>query len=374
MAGKDYYKILGIDKNATKDEIKKSFRKKAHEVHPDKNNGDDTKFKEINEAYQVLSNEKKRAQYDQFGSNFDQPGAGGGYGGFSGGFNAQGFDFNDLGDIMGDMFGFGGRRSSQRHSYGPTRGGDIEVEMNITFEEAAFGAVKEVKLRRQVVCSHCKGNKAEPGTKINTCSTCKGTGSIKKIQRTFIGNIQTNSVCHDCNGEGKKPEKVCKKCKGHGKEEIVDNISIKILSGIDNNEVVKFSGKGQAGSNGGGYGDLYVVFKVQPHKIFKRNSYDIYSIIEIPFTVATLGGEVTVKSLDTDVVLKIPAGTQYGHTFKLKEKGINKLKSSGKGDHIVEVRIVVPEKLNKKQKEILEEFAKERKETNSNKGFWKNVL
>jgi len=356
---KDYYKILGVDKSASKDEIKKAFRKLAHQHHPDKGNGNADKFKEANEAYQVLSNDEKRAQYDQFGSAFSSgQNGGGGFSGFEGfsGFGGGGININmdDLGDMVGDMFNFGGRRS--RGSYGPQRGRDMEVALEIDFKEAVFGIEKELKLNKLVSCEKCNGNGAEPGTTIKTCSECNGTGQVKRTQRTILGTIQTATVCPTCKGQGKKPEKVCSKCNGSGVVSGVNNIKVKIPAGIDNNEVIKLSGQGEAGRNGGQSGDLYIHAKVKASYKFKRQGYDIYTKEDISFKQAALGDKIDVETIDGDVKLKIPAGTQTGTMFKLRGKGIQKLRGFGKGDHFVEAIARTPENLTRAQRKVLEEM------------------
>lgn len=378
MSEKDLYEILGVGKTATKDEIKKAFRKEAHKYHPDKPTGDEQKFKEVNAAYQILSDDNKRAQYDQFGSAAFSQGAGAPPGGFNWADFAQGtgggggvqFDFGDLGDIMGDLFGGGrGRRSAR--TQGSQRGEDLEYQATLTFEEAAFGVTKSIKIKHLVKCDHCSGNGAQPGTKIIICETCKGQGQINKMQRTFLGNIQTTTVCPTCRGEGKTAEQKCKQCNGNGIEEKINIIEVEAPAGINNNEAIKINGKGNAGRKGGASGDLYIVFRVRAHKEFIRHGYETYAELNIPFSLAALGGKIKVPTIHGEVLLRIPAGTQYGHKFKLTGKGIQKLNNNGIGDHIVEVKVKVPEKLDRKQKKLLEEFADISGDIdNENKGFW----
>ncbi len=360
--GKDYYNILGVNKTATKEEIKKAFRTKAHEHHPDKVGGNEAKFKEINEAYQVIGDDKKRAQYDQFGSSFEQAQAGGGFHGFDGfrdfsGFaNGQGMNAEDLGDIfggIGDMFGFGGGRSTRRNS----RGRDLQVSIQINFLEAVFGVEKEIKITKKVKCDRCKGNGAEPGTKIETCKTCGGSGRVAKVQRTILGNIQVEAVCHDCQGEGKTYAKKCTKCHGSGVVNEPTSLKIKIPAGIDNGETIRLSGHGEAGEKGASAGDLYIKVMVASDKRFERHGYDINSKAEINFSNAVLGTKIDVETVEGKVKLKIPAGTQSGTTFKLRGKGIQKLRGGGKGDHFVKVNIKTPTSINRKQKKLLEELA-----------------
>ncbi|MCK5320509.1 molecular chaperone DnaJ [Candidatus Parcubacteria bacterium] len=359
--GKDYYNTLGVNKSASQDEIKKAFRKKAHEYHPDKTGGDEAKFKEVNEAYQVLGNSQKKSQYDQFGSTFDQAQAGGGFAngfsGFTNGFSSGGVkvDFDDLGEMfggIGDIFGFsGGSKNKRRQS-----GSDIQVALTIEFSEAVFGVEKEISLQKHIVCDHCDGNLAEPGTKIETCKTCNGTGRVTKIQRTILGNMQMQAVCDACSGEGKTYAQKCKKC--HGSGIIMDNskIKIKIPAGIDNNEVIRVSGHGEAGERGAQAGDLYIKINVRKSDKFKRDGYDIRSSIFISFAQAAMGDKINVETIDGDVKLKIPAGTQSSTIFKLRGKGISRLRSSGRGDHFVEVKVKIPDSLNRKQKQLLKEL------------------
>lgn len=356
---KDYYKILGVDKNASKDEIKKAFRKLAHQHHPDKSGGNAEKFKEANEAYQVLSDDKKRSQYDQFGSTFDNARAGGGFSGFEGfsGFGSGGININmeDLGDIFEGAFGFGGGRK-KRASYGSQRGQDMEVMMEIEFKEAIFGAEKEIHLNKIITCDKCRGNGAEPGTKIEICSTCKGTGQVKHSQRTIFGTFQTVTTCSECQGAGKRPEKICAKCDGAGVMQGDSRIKVKIPAGINNNETIRLSAQGEAGRNGGSAGDLYINIRVKPHYKFKREGNDIYTKEYITFKQAALGDKIQVETVDDGVKLKIPEGAQTGTVFKLKGKGVQKLRGFGRGDHFVEIIVRTPENLTRSQKKALEEL------------------
>ncbi len=365
---KDYYKILGVEKNASQDQIKKAFREKAHLYHPDKPGGDEKKFKEINEAYQVIGNEEKRKQYDQFGSTFDQQG------GFGQGMNWDDFmkyarqgggtysnvDMGDLGDILGDLFGggfgFGGSRSRAKAR---TRGNDLEIDLTLDFKEAVFGVTKKIELYKLTVCDKCNGNGAEPGTKITECKTCQGKGQIQSVQRTILGNIQTMTVCPDCQGQGKTYEKACSKCQGQGRVKEKNYIEIKIPAGIDNNMTLKMSGAGEAGLRGGQAGDLYIHIHVKPDPNFKRHGDNIYSQLEIDFTTAALGAKVPAQTLDGEVELKIPAGTQSGQVFSLKGKGVPKFQRFGRGDQLVEIKVKTPKSLNKKQKKLLEELKEE---------------
>lgn len=357
---KDYYDILGVSKNASADEIKTAFRKKAHEHHPDKG-GNAEKFKEINEAYQVLGNAEKRKQYDQFGSTFQHGQASGGFngaGGFNGfsGFQNGGMDFNfeDLGDIFGgfgDIFGGGSSRGSHRRE---TRGRDLEMKISLDFLEAAFGAEKELNFSKNVVCDRCNGNGAEPGAKVETCTVCGGSGRVTKIQRTILGNIQTQAACSHCGGEGKIYSQKCTKCGGNGIHHEAVKLKVRIPAGIDDGESIRLSGQGEAGQKGAPAGDLYLRVTVKAHKKFIRDGYDIRTEETINITQAILGDKIEVETIHGSLKLKIPEGTQSGTIFKLKEKGITKLNNRGIGDHYVKIIVKIPAGLTKKQKQILE--------------------
>lgn len=359
--GKDYYNILGVGKGASQDEIKKAFRKKAHVYHPDKKGGDEAKFKEVNEAYQVLGNEKKRAQYDQFGSTFEQAQQGGGFHGFEGfrDFSnySEGFNINmdDLGDMfggIGDIFGFGGGRGRARQN----RGSDLQVALEIEFSEAVFGAEKEIRINKTVQCDRCKGQGAEPGAKIETCKTCGGRGKTTRVQRTILGNMQVQMTCHDCSGEGKKYDKKCSKCSGRGVAREAVNLKIKIPAGIDNGGAIRLTGQGEAGEKGGQAGDLYLQIKVKKDARFSREGDDIYSKIYLTFTQAAIGDKIEVETVDGPVKLKIPEGTQSGTRFRLRGRGANSVRGRGRGDHYVSVQVKTPQGLNRKQKEVLREL------------------
>ena len=362
---KDYYKILGVDKNASQEDIKKAFRKLAHVHHPDKGGGDEAKFKEINEAYQVIGDPKKREQYDRYGSAFEQAQGQGGFGGFEGfrdfsnytnGFN---INMDDLGDIfggLGDMFGFGrgggagaGRRRTQQ------RGRDIEAEIEVSFIDAVFGLEKEIKLRKNVTCDKCKGEGAEPGSKVETCNVCHGSGRVIKNQRTIFGMVQMEAICHNCQGEGKTHSQKCTKCRGTGVTTEDTNLTIKIPAGIDNSESIRYGGQGEAGEKGAPAGDLYIRVRVKPDSRFKREGYDVRSDVEIKFTQASLGDKIEIETVEGFVELKIPEGTQSGTVFRLKEKGIPKLRGRGKGDHLVTVKVKIPKGLSRKLRKALEE-------------------
>ncbi len=353
---KDYYDILGVSKSASPDEIKNAFRKKAHEHHPDKG-GSAEKFKEINEAYQVLSNAEKRQRYDQFGSAAFNQGSGFGGQGF-GGFQNGGFnmDFEDLGDIFGgfgDIFGFGGGRQSSRRA---SRGRNLEMNMTLDFSEAIFGTEKEISFTKNVVCNRCQGSGAEPGAKTETCSVCRGSGKISRIQRTILGNIQTQTGCTNCDGEGKTVSQKCSQCGGSGIHREETKLKVRIPAGINDGESIRLSGQGEAGQKNTPAGDLYLRIKVRPDKRFVRDVYDIRTEEKISVKQAILGDKIDVETVHGTVKLKIPEGTQSGTVFKLKEKGITKLHQRGLGDQYVKVVVKIPAGANKKQRQLLEEL------------------
>lgn len=357
---KDYYQTLGVKREASTEEIKKAFRKLAHEHHPDKHGGSDAKFKEINEAYQVLSNSQKRRQYDQFGANFGEPGRGAG--GFSwqdyansGGFgNAQNinFDFGDLGDLFGDFFGAGAPRGSRRRA-GPKRGRDLEFVTAIDFKEAVFGADKTLRFEKDILCSRCKGSTAEPGAKETTCATCKGAGQVEQLQRTFLGAMRTVSTCPSCNGEGKTVGQVCTKCRGLGIEPGIKELKVHIPAGVADGQTIQLKSEGEPGIKGAAAGDLLLNIQVRPDKRFNRQGYDLYTRQEISVSLATLGGSVIINTLDGDVKLKIPSGTQSGKMFKLEGRGVPHLRGKGRGDILVTIHVKTPEKLSRKQREAI---------------------
>lgn len=367
---KDYYKILGVDKNASPDEIKKAFRKLAHEHHPDKTGGNAEKFKEINEAYQIVGNEEKRKKYDQFGdAAFSNAGFGGtgmswedfmraAQGGQSGfGNGGVQFDFGDAGDIfgnLGEMFGFNMGGGHRRRS----RGADIQTELTIEFSEAVFGTTKDISLYKTVVCEHCRGNGAEPGTPIETCKTCKGAGYTMQTQRTILGTFQSQNTCPDCRGEGKRAAKKCSRCGGNGLQKDTVNLQIKIPAGIDNGQAIKLSGQGEPAVNGGTTGDLYIKVKVKPDKNLERVGDDILSMVEISIAQAVLGDKIAVITVDGELTLKIPAGTQSGSVFKLRGRGAHNLNGRGRGDHLATVKVKIPERLNREERKLFEELKK----------------
>ncbi|HCX03520.1 MAG TPA: molecular chaperone DnaJ [Clostridiales bacterium] len=356
MSKRDYYEILGVSKDADQQEIKKAFRKLAKKYHPDLNpddKGSEVKFKEVNEAYEVLSDEEKRKKYDQFGhAAFDQNQGFGGFGG--GGGSYQGFD-DIFGDIFGDFFGGGaGRRRT-----GPKKGQDLKIRLNITFEEAAFGTKKEIKINRMESCSKCGGSGAEPGTSKKTCGTCHGSGSVRTVQNTPFGKFQNVTTCPECHGTGEIIEEPCTQCGGSGKEKKSRKITINIPAGVDNGSIIPLRGEGNHGDKGAPSGDLYVYLSVKAHKIFERDGYDIWLEKKISYPTATLGNNIKVETLDGSVKYKIPAGTQTGTVFRLKNKGVQKLRGSGRGDQYVKVVVDIPKDLTKKQEEAIKKLADE---------------
>jgi molecular chaperone DnaJ len=359
MSKRDYYEVLGVGKTASADEIKKAFRKAAVKHHPDKEGGDETKFKEVNEAYEILKDQQKRQRYDQFGhAGVGGNGGGGGAGGnpFGGGFGGQQgahFDFGngDLGDIFGQFFG--GGHQQQR---GPKRGRDVETNLTLTFEQAVFGVDHELTLDMDDECSHCKGTTVEPGHSMKTCPTCKGAGQQTRIMNTVFGQIQQAVTCDTCHGAGKIPEKVCTVCHGKGTQRRKQTITLAVPAGIDDGATIRLQGRGEA-IGGGSKGDLYVNIRVKAHKKFTREGDIILSEEHISMVDAALGTEIDVETVDGTVRMKVPAGTQSGTDFKLSGHGVHHMRGSGRGPHIVSVVVDTPVKLTKKQKELLEQFA-----------------
>jgi molecular chaperone DnaJ len=392
MSQKDYYQILGVSKSASKDEIKKAFRKLAHEHHPDKTGGDDKKFKEANEAYSVLSDDQKRAQYDQFGSA--GPGfSGGGYGAGQGGqgFGGfDGFDFSgftqgqgfggfggqegvefDLGDIFGSVFGGGGRnrRSKER------RGSDIQVDIEISFEESIFGIEKEFYVHRDAVCSHCDGSRAQKGTSLETCKTCSGTGQVTEIKRSFLGQFQSQKICDECFGTGKVPKEKCKHCKGKGLENIKDSIKVIIPAGIEPGEMLRVLGKGEA-VTGGKEGDLYIRTHVKKPVAdmtkynLRKEGNNLVMNTEIKLTDTLLGTDISIPSLDGQITVKIPQGIRHGEILRVKEKGVpyghgstnpetSRSKGTHRGDLMLHIKLDIPQKVSKRAHKLIEELKEE---------------
>lgn len=352
---RDYYEVLGLKKGATEAEIKSAFRKKAMEFHPDRNPGDKTaeeKFKEVNEAYSILSDSQKKDKYDRFGFAGVDPNAGfGGAGG--GGFSG----FGGFEDIFGDLFGgaFGGGFSQGRKN-GPRKGQDLQKEIEITFEEAAFGVKKQVQLNKYIACDDCGGTGAEKGSSKSTCPNCNGTGQMKTVQNTPFGQFASSRACDRCGGTGQIIEKPCAACNGAGKVRKSITIAVDIPAGVDNDSVITVRGQGEPGSNGGPSGDLYLVMSVKPHSLFKRKGSDLWLDLPVTFTQAALGADIVVPTLTEKVSYKIPAGTQPETVFRLKGKGIKNLRSGRMGDLYVKAALEVPTKLTGKQKQLIEQF------------------
>ena len=356
----EYDEVLGVAKSANADEIKKAYRKLAKEYHPDLNPDNkeaEAKFKEVNEAYEVLSDTEKRQRYDQFGHAGVDPSYGGGAGGF-GGAGFGGFDGGfDIGDIFEGFFGggFGGRGGGGRRS-APKRGSDIEAAVTISFQEAAFGCEKEMQLYRVEYCPDCDGSGAKAGSEVVTCSTCGGSGQVRSTQRTILGNMSTVTTCTACGGKGKVIKDPCDKCHGKGKIKKSRTIKVKIPAGIDNGQSISLSGQGNVGDKGAPAGNLFVTVSVRPHEIFQRSNFDVMCEVPITFVQAALGAELEVPTLDGKVKYTIPEGTQTGTVFRLKGKGIPMLRRSGRGDQYVKVSVEVPTHLTQKQKDLLREF------------------
>ena len=363
MADKrDYYEVLGVDKSASQDEIKKAYRKLAKANHPDQHPGDkqaEERFKEANEAYEVLSDEDKRKKYDQFGFAAFDPSYGAGAGAGAGGFGGFGgfddfFGGGGFGDIFSSIFGGG---ASTRNPNAPRRGDDVRATLNISFEEAAFGCEKEVTAPRIELCPDCKGTGCAPGTTAETCPDCHGTGSVRTTQRTPFGMAQTTGPCQKCRGSGKIIHQPCKTCRGMGKIRRNHKLTVKVPAGIDDGQAIPITGCGNAGANGGPAGDLLVGVIVRPHPIFEREGTSVYMEQEISYAQATLGAEVEVPTLDGKVKLNIPEGTQPGAVFRMRGRGIPSLRGGGRGDQFVSVKLNVPKNLTGQQKELLRQFA-----------------
>lgn len=361
MADKrDYYEVLGVNKNATDDELKKAYRKLAKKYHPDANPDNkkeaEAKFKEVNEAYENLSDPQKRRMYDQFGHAGPQ-GFGGNSGFYSQGF--EGFDV-DLGDIFSSFFGggFGGRSSRARNS-GPTKGASLRYDIEITFEEAFSGVEKEISFNREETCGTCKGSGAKPGTTVNTCSMCNGTGQVTQMQTTILGQMQTTRTCPNCHGEGKIVTEHCETCRGKGKVRKATKIKVKIPQGIDDGQTVILRGEGAAGTKGGEKGDLFITVHLKKHKIYTRKQSNVYCEIPVTITQATLGANIDVPMVDGSIEkCKIPEATQTGTKFRIKGKGFKNPNSSYAGDFIFTVIVQTPKKLSKEQRTLLEQLAK----------------
>lgn len=346
MSKRDYYEVLGVSKSATKDEMKKAYRKLSKQYHPDINKDPDAtdKFKEISEAYEVLTDDQKRAQYDQFGHTDPNQGFGGSD--FGGGF---GFD-----DIFSSIFGGGGRR---RDPNAPRQGADLQYTMTLSFEEAVFGKDTTIEIPREETCDTCNGSGAKPGTKPETCKHCNGSGQLNVEQNTPFGRIVNRRVCNHCSGTGKMIKHKCSTCGGAGKVQNRKKISVKIPAGVDDGQQLRVSGQGEPGFNGGPSGDLYVVFQVRSHEFFERDGDDIYCEMPLTFAQAALGDEVEVPTLHGKVKLKVPAGTQTGTKFRMKGKGVANVRGYGQGDQHIIIRVLTPTNITEKQKELLRDFA-----------------
>jgi molecular chaperone DnaJ len=344
---RDYYEVLGIPRDASNEDIKRAFRKLAFQYHPDRNRDDGAaeRFKEINEAYEILSNDDKRAAYDRFGHSGTE-------GFFGRGF--EGFDFGGFGDIF-EAF-FGGTRTATRQA--PRRGSDLHYKITVSFEEAALGCEKEIEIARTEVCATCQGTRARPGSKPERCLGCDGTGQIRRVQRSIFGQFINTAVCGQCHGEGTLIKEPCPDCKGSGYQKRKRHISVRVPAGVDDENVIRLSGEGDAGSRGASPGNLYVAISVKEHRFFSREGDNVLYELPVNFTQAALGIEVDVPTLYGDSKLKIPAGSQTGRVFRLKDRGIPHLHGNGRGDQMVVLRVVTPESLTKEQRKLFEELAK----------------
>ena len=353
MAKRDYYEVLGLSKGATEQEIKRAHRQLAKKYHPDVNTeeGAEEKFKEIQEAYEVLNDPEKKSTYDQFGHAGMEGMGGHGFGGFGGGFGG----FEDIFSGMfggGGGFGFGGGRNATA----PRRGSNLEKVLDITFEEAAFGVTKEITVNRDEECTKCAGSGARSKDDVKTCTECSGSGRVMGVQNTILGRIQTQITCPTCNGRGKEIANKCDSCHGHGIKNKTKNIEVKIPAGVNHGQQIRLSGQGEAGRNGGTAGDLYVTFRVQPHDFFTREDYHLHCEVPITFSQATLGADIEVPTLDGKISLKIPSGTQPGTEFRIRGKGVKQIGRESYGDLYVKAKVAVPKKVNSRQKALLEEF------------------
>lgn len=351
MTQRDYYEILGVPRDASSDDLKGAFRRLARQYHPDVNDDPDAeeRFKEINEAYAVLSDPEKRAAYDRFG-----------HAGVKGAGGAADFtvDFTDFADIFGDLFGFGGfGRSSRRARNAPRRGADLQYRVDLTFEEAVFGVEKEIKITRDEVCATCNGSGAEPGTSPVRCSSCNGTGEVRQVRQTLLGSMVQVATCPTCNGQGETISSPCQTCQGRGLERRTRKKLVNIPGGVDSGTQIRLAGEGQPGINGGPNGNLYVAINVNSHKYFKRRDNNILLDIDINIAQATLGAEVEVPTVDGNVMLKIPSGTQPGKVLRMRGKGVPHIRGNGRGDQLVVVNVDIPTRLNSEQQELFEQLA-----------------
>jgi molecular chaperone DnaJ len=344
---KDYYQILGVDKSAQKDEIKKAYRKLAHKHHPDKTGGNEDKFKEINEAYYVLGDEKRRAEYDRYGRVFS--GASG-----DAGFDFSNFasDFPDLSEVFGDFFGFTGNMRGYKR-----RGRDISIDVEIDFKDSITGTTRKILVTKPTFCEKCSGKGAEPGSAFKTCSKCQGAGKINETKKSFLGSFTTLRLCDHCKGAGKIPVQKCKGCKGRGIVKKAEEISIEIPAGIYEGEMIKLMEKGEAIQNGVP-GDLYIKVHVKPHPYFKREGNNLIMELSIPLSEALLGGERKIKTLDGELKIKIPAGINYGEILRIRGKGVQN-KDLGNGDILIKILVKIPKNLSRKSKKLIEELKKD---------------
>jgi molecular chaperone DnaJ len=353
---KDYYNILGVEKNASKDDIKKAFRKMAHQYHPDKNKGDDSKFKEVNEAYQTLSDDAKRSQYDQFGSDFQSGGFNPGAQGFGGfdfnGFqNAQGFDMGDLGEIFSDFFGGGMSRGRAQ------RGRDISTELTIAFKEAIFGTERTILLTKTSSCNTCSGTGAKSGTSMETCKKCNGKGQIRETKRSILGSFSTARVCEDCQGLGEIPKEKCAECKGKGVLRKEEEVKVGIPAGMNDGEMIRMTGMGEA-VKGATTGDLYIKINVMPHQFIRRQGHDLHMEVPVKLSDALLGAEYKVETLDGTLMVKIPEGISPNEILRVKEKGVPQTRGK-RGDLMLTVKIKLPNKLSRKAREAVAQLREE---------------
>jgi len=353
---RDFYEVLGVQKSASADEIKKAYRKLAMKYHPDRNPDNkeaEEKFKEVNEAYEILSNDEKRNLYDQYGHAGVDPnfGAGGGFGGGFGGFDV------DLGDIFGSFFGggFGGGGRSRRNA--PQKGESLRANLVLSFEEAAFGCEKEIQINKTEACPDCQGSGAEKGTSVETCTHCNGTGTVKTTHRTPLGMMSSTGTCPKCQGKGKIIKTPCKSCNGSGKKRVTRKIKVSVPAGIDEGQTISLRGEGNVGSNGGPNGDLLIGISIRPHPILSRDGANVLCEIPITYAQATLGAEIEVPTIDGKVKYNVPEGTQTGTVFRLRGKGIPILHSKARGDQFVRVNVEIPKNLSNKQKDLLKAFA-----------------
>ncbi len=354
---RDYYQILGVDRNASQDDIKKAFRKLAHKLHPDKKDGDATKFKEANEAYSVLSDEKKRSQYDTYGKNFN--GSGGGASGFDPSQGFGGFDFSqftqgvefDIGDMFSDFFGGSRGRTQEK------KGRDISIDTELSFSESIFGVEKKINLTKTSLCSHCKGSRGEPGSSMKTCTTCDGKGKIQEMKRSFLGQFASVRTCETCDGTGKVPSVTCKTCKGTGTTRGHEEITIQIPTGVEDGEMIRVTGKGEALA-GGKAGDLYLKLHVKANPHFHKEGYNLITRVPIKLSTALLGAELPLETLDGKLTVTIPAGIAFGETLRVKGKGVPHDRG-GRGDLLIQIVIDMPKKLSKEAHRIIEELKKE---------------